>query len=334
MFRARRILISRTDAIGDVVLTLPLASLLKERFPHAHIGFLGKLYTKPVINACSSVDEFVDLDWFLSCSPREIKSAWDAIIHVFPRREIAFKALNAGIPIRIGTSSRPYHWLTCNALVRLSRKNSNLHEAELNTLLLSAFDIKVPIEKEVLGRLFAFDKIPDLPENFRQLLDHGKKHIILHPTSQGSAREWGLSNFATLIDLLPQDEFQVFVSGTEKDHEKLTPLLMAAGSRVIDISGQMDLSTYIAFIARCDALVAASTGPLHIAAALGRLAIGIYPSIRPMHPGRWAPLGPNAIALQNVAECTLCRSAPTVCSCIQHILPVTVSKLLQNHRVL
>jgi ADP-heptose:LPS heptosyltransferase len=46
-------------------------------------------------------------------------------------------------------------------------------------------------------------------------------------------------------------------------------------------------------------LVAASTGPLHIASAVGIHAIGLYPSKRPMHPGRWMPLGGNASYLED-----------------------------------
>lgn len=57
----------------------------------------------------------------------------------------------------------------------------------------------------------------------------------------------------------------------------------------------MNLKQFISFIAAADGLIAASTGPLHIAAALGKVALGIYPPIKPMHPpGRWAPLGKNA----------------------------------------
>ena len=54
-----RILISRTDSIGDVILTLPVCKILKNYFPQVKIGFLGKSYTRPVIQACSYVDVFI-----------------------------------------------------------------------------------------------------------------------------------------------------------------------------------------------------------------------------------------------------------------------------------
>ena len=319
MSHPRRILISRTDAIGDVMLTLPLATILRRHFPDSKIDFLGKSYTKPVIDCCSAVDNFVDIADFLGQDTRSIREAWDAIIHVLPRKDIARKALQARIPIRIGTSSRPYHWLTCNRLVKLNRRNSDLHEAQLNTKLLKPLGISDNYSKEDLGKLYSFNKIPALPAEFSALLQSNKKHIILHPKSQGSAREWGLDHFISLIQLLPKEDYQIFISGTAAEGAQLTPLFDAVGDAVIDITGKMNLSMFIAFIAQCDALVAASTGPLHIAAALGKAAIGIYPPIRPMHPGRWGPLGSQAIALSLLKDCSDCRDNARQCNCIRSI---------------
>ena len=55
------ILVSRTDSIGDVVLTLPLVGAIKRYLPSSKVIFLGKSYTKAVIELCDDVDEF--LNW-------------------------------------------------------------------------------------------------------------------------------------------------------------------------------------------------------------------------------------------------------------------------------
>jgi len=325
MAYSHRILISRTDAIGDVMLTLPLATILRQQFPEARIGFLAKNYTRPVVDCCSAVDEFVEVGDFMRADSRRLREDWDTIIHVFPRKDIARKAWRAGIAQRIGTSSRPYHWLTCNRRVKLSRRHSDLHEAQLNTKLLAPLGITKSYSKEELGALYSFDNIPALPAELHELFQPGKRYVILHPKSQGSAREWGLDHFISLIQLLPKDRFQIFISGTAKEVELLTPLFQAVGESVTNITGKMDLSGFIAFIERCDALVAASTGPLHIAAALGKQAIGIYPAIRPMHPGRWAPLGPEAVALSLQKDCSECRTNPQACACIISISSMEVA---------
>ena len=53
-FTPKHILICRTDNIGDVVLPLPLAGYLKQRFPDARIGFLCRAYAAPAARCFSN----------------------------------------------------------------------------------------------------------------------------------------------------------------------------------------------------------------------------------------------------------------------------------------
>ncbi len=326
----KRILISRTDAIGDVILTLPLATILHQHFRDAHIGFLGRKYTEPVISCCSAVDEYVDMDDFLSGDDRQLREAWDTIIHVFPRKKIALKAASAGIANRIGTRNRAYHWLSCNRLIALSRKNSQLHEAQLNAVLLKPLGITRAYTVDELGGMFALNRLPILSAEAEAWIEPGRPHLILHPKSAGSAREWGLENFVLLAKRMAAEGFQIFISGSEQEHTALRPLLDMLGADVINIAGRLSLKQFIAFIARCDGLVAASTGPLHIAAALGKTAVGLYPPIRPMHAGRWGPIGRGAHALTLHRECSSCRKNPQSCTCISAITVEEVAKILIN----
>ena len=124
-----RILISRTDSIGDVMLTFPMCVWIKKHFPLATLIYLGKSYTKPVVNCFSVVDEFVDWNTFEQLPTvekinrlRELEI--DTIIHVFPNKEIAQLAKKTKIKHRIGTSHRGFHFLTCNNKVNFTRKNA------------------------------------------------------------------------------------------------------------------------------------------------------------------------------------------------------------------
>ena len=140
----------------------------------------------------------------------------------------------------------------------------------------------------------------------------GQLNVILHPRSRGSAREWGLANFGQLARLLHQAGHRVLITGTAAEGEELADWLREhAAFLAADLTGQLRLPQFIAFIAAADGLVAGSTGPLHLAAALGRHALGLYPPIRPMHPGRWAPLGPHAESLVfDRPDCQDCRAQP------------------------
>ena len=297
------VLISRVDAIGDVVLTLPVCSYLKHLLPGVKVSFLGKTYTKPVIESCGAVDEFIDYNALKLLSDTEqvnylAERKIDAIIHVFPAKHIATLAKKAGIKFRVGTTNRPYHWFTCNKLVKLSRKNSDLHEAQLNLKLLEPFGMKqVPEPQEIVNH-YDFEAKAKLAPPITHALATDKFNLILHPKSHGSGAEWGLAKFTALIDLLPE-KFNIIITGSDKEKEFLKGWIADNKDKVTDLTGKMTLDELIAFIGAADGLVAAGTGPLHIAAASGIFTLGLFPCVRPIHPGRWAPVGLKAEYLQS-----------------------------------
>ncbi len=309
-----------------------MAGILKQEFPDSTIIFLGKKYTKPIIDACEYIDEFIDWDeikmriesgkWRMDS---EILKA-DIILHVFPVKQIQKLAKKTKIPLRIGTSHRVYSWLYCNKLVHYSRKKSNFHEAQLNLKLLKPLGINREYTVSEISDLYGLTKIP--PSNNILPPDPNRFDLILHPKSKGSAREWGLDNFSKLIGLLPEDKFRISVTGTKEEGELMKDFLFQHRNRINDMTGKLSLAELLSFINVCDGLVAASTGPLHIAAALGKRVIGIYAPMRPIFPERWAPLGRNATFLVLDKKCDDCRKTGN-CACIRAITPEeVVSKLM------
>ena len=327
-------LVSRTDAIGDVVLTLPVCGTLRQLFPGCQVVLIGRSYTAAVAAACPWVDEFLNVDEVLALPAAEqlaqLRSyGAAAIIHVFPNQALARLAKQAGIPLRIGTRNRLFHWLTCNRLVALSRRHSPLHEAQLNLKLLAPLGYLATPPLADVAELVRLVPIVPLAPQWQALLaarPPGQLNIILHPRSRGSAREWGLPHFGALARRLHAAGHRVFVSGTAAEGKELAGWLTEHRAYLAaDLTGQLTLPEFIAFIAAADGLVAGSTGPLHIAAALGRHALGLYPPIRPMHPGRWGPLGPRADYLVfNKPNCEDCRAVPAACACIKAIETATV----------
>jgi len=328
------IIISRTDAIGDVILTLPLAGYLKSLFPDQKIIFLGRSYTRAIIESCTFVDAFLDWDAISCKRPAEQLNLFTeigakVILHVFPRKEIAILARKAGVPIRVGTSNRWFHWFWCNRLAWFSRRRSELHEACLNFSLLKPFGFKyIPLKEDLFG-FTGMKNVKPLPEPLSELIKPGKFNLVLHPKSKGSAREWGLENFSQLIEILSADEFQVFITGTSAEAAEMKEFLHSLPAHVTDLTGRMSLQELISFINACEGIVACSTGPLHIGAALGKVAVGIYPPIKPMHPARWAPIGPKACTLVVEKECNDCRHQSS-CACILKITPEQVAQKLNE----
>ncbi len=295
----KTVVISRTDSIGDVLLTLPMCAWMKENYPTCKIVFLGRNYTRPVIECFPMVDEIHSYDELelLPVQGRvEALKSWnaDVFIHVFPHKEIAKIAKKAKVKHRIGTSHRSFHLLTCDIRLNFTRKKADEHEAQLNFELLRPFGLtSLPTLQEVKLKMSAFQVKHTLTDAQNSFLTSDKKKIILHPKSQGSAVEWPIQNYMSLAIQLAASGHQVFFTGTEKEGKSFKDFI-PKHEAIVDVTGSFTLSEFIAFIGKVDGLVACSTGPLHIAAALNKRAVGLYINKRPMHPGRWGALGENA----------------------------------------
>ncbi len=319
------ILISRTDGIGDVVVTLPLAAYLKKQFPQCKIGFLCRSYTRAVVNQSPCVDEILLWDPDNTTLMIDSLQRYDTIIHVKPNKSLAFLAKKARIKHRIGTSHRWYHWLTCNKRVSFSRKKSNLHESELNFFLLkSTWDLMVPTRKEIIEQY-----MPLKPGAATACIEKKKPVVVVHPKSKGSSREWGIENFMKLMPLLLDNGYHVAITGVASEKTEIQPLLDAF-PEVEDRVGAMDLDAFLEYLKAVDAFISASTGPLHCAAWFGKVAVGLFPPITPINPARWAPLGASAVFLvKGESHCKKCQKNE-LCRCIRTITPHDVLQVLRK----
>src|SRR5690606_24119681 len=107
---------------------------------------------------------------------------------------------------------------------------------------------------------------------------------------KGSAKEWNIKNYIKLCEDLNPDDFNIFFTGTEKEGD-LFRKKIPKQDNVFDLTGKLNLDDLISFIQKADLLMAASTGPLHIAGVLNISVIGLFSTIKPIHAGRWSPLG-------------------------------------------
>jgi heptosyltransferase-3 len=330
----KRILISRTDSIGDVALTLPMCVWLKKQLPHAELVYLGKAYTQPVISKFAVIDSFEDWSSIENLGKTEQiqhfkKLKIDAIIHVFPNKLIAKIAYDSGIRLRIGTAHRSFHWLTCNKLLNFSRKRSFLHESQLNFKLLNPFGLKVipsfnEINKLIENQFLQSEEI--LPVTILPSIQTAKKTVILHPKSQGSAVEWPLEKYIELALQLVRKDILVIFSGTETEGLTFRDTI-PRHENILDLTGKLSLEQYLALISKSHALVACSTGPLHIAGLYNIHAIGLFSPRRPIHPGRWKPLGSNVSILVHDENCATCNAGKE-CTCISEIPVAAVEQLI------
>ena len=320
-------LLSRTDHIGDVVLTLPMVKVLKQARPHCRVILLVRQSTQAVVQSCLDVDDVIGWESLSSLSViQQVKILQSfhvtTLIHVFPNIKVAWLGFLARIPRCIGTSRRWYHLFTCCQRVRMSRAASLLHEAQLNLKLLSPLGLKSHYSLQELKQVITLKPKMNVKVDkwCEQWLDNDRFKLIVHPFSNKSAREWPILSFISLINKLSSKHVQVVLTGSVSESKLIKDQMLPHCPHVLDTSGQWTLSELLSLIGRVDGLLAASTGPLHLAAASGCFALGLFPPKKHINPERWGPLGPKASAMVEAHPCTqscddgscLCMQALTV----------------------
>jgi ADP-heptose:LPS heptosyltransferase len=334
------VLICRNDNIGDVVLTLPITSWLKKAFPGVRISFMVRGYAAAVPRACATVDEVIEVEtvepdmvgWFR-------KSGIDTVIFAQPdmllNRRLAIAAFKAGIRNRVGNARQKlYMAIFCNRRVRFSKRTLPAHESQFNFEFLRPFGLNTVPGLDAIGDMYRWR----VPANAKVagLLSRHPFNLVIHPKSNGHGREWPATYFLALAQALrSQADIHLWVTGSADEGKWLREHVPALFDQpnVCDLCGALSLAELTCFIQGADGLVASGTGPLHLSAALGQNTLGLFPPTRPMHPGRWAPVGPRASFLASPVPCEGCseRQGPS-CPCMEWISPQAVTdRVLEWH---
>ena len=116
--------------------------------------------------------------------------------------------------------------------------------------------------------------------------------IALHPGSGGSAQNWAAARYAALGHALIQRyHARLIISGGPGDEAPVDDCGRVLGHSAVVLKPALGLAAFAALLGKLDLFCAASTGPLHLAAAQGVPVLGLYPPLRAMSPVRWAPRG-------------------------------------------
>ncbi|MFA5833523.1 MAG: glycosyltransferase family 9 protein [Bacteroidota bacterium] len=304
----KKILVVRTDRIGDVVLSLPMLPLLKKKYPNAAISVMVRPYTKELVENHSCVNEVILWDETKSISEYvallKVKR-FDIALLPYPRFNLALITFLSGIPLRAGTGYRWYSFLF-NKRNYEHRKDAKRHEVDYNLNLLGMlgiessttpqfeFPISDAIQKKVSG-IIAADGIKDF--------------IVLHAGSGGSARDWSIEKFAQLGDAIQQKfGLRVVLTGGKNEMDLVQSLVSKMNSEPINYVGKFSLQELGALFSTASVFVSNSTGPLHIASIVGTPVVAFYPPIIQCSPQRWGPYTEKKrVFTANNEQCHLCK---------------------------
>jgi heptosyltransferase-3 len=313
----KNILLVRIDRIGDVILSLPMLPLLKRRYPNAAISVLVRPYTRELVEHHSCVDgvltyEREDSLRSLWSVLREIrKRRFDIAIIPYPRFRPALLLFLAGVPVRVGSGYRWYSVLF-NRRVFEHRKDAKRHEAEYNLNLLRPLGIDERQEPE-----FEFSVSPSARSAVNLLLTEksiapDERFVILHPGSGGSARDWSVENFSRLGSRLQERlGVKVVVTGGKGEESLVQKVIAGMAGTPAAIAGMLSLTELGELIRRAKVFVSNSTGPMHIAAAVGTPVVAFFPPIIQCSPVRWGPYTrKKKVFVADNNSCRLCKGSP------------------------
>jgi lipopolysaccharide heptosyltransferase II len=291
----KRILVVRTDRIGDVVLSLPVVWSLRRSFPDARLGMLVSAGPGELIRSIPFLERVIaeglpaggirsDIRLFKTLRA----GRWDAALVLHPTLKLALILVLARIPLRVGTAFRAYSFLF-NRRIREHRRPSTRHEVQYN------LDAAAAIGADVSDPVFKLPVLPEAADRIRKILDErsirsGWPLVIIHPGSRGSALEWSPEKFRELASrFLDQWSAEVIVTGGRDEQEVVDRIAGGLSGRIHTMAGHLTLTELAALLARADLFVSNSTGPLHIAAAVGTDVIGLYPPLITARALRWGP---------------------------------------------
>lgn len=269
--------------------------LLRQWYPDAHLAMMLNRYTGEIVKGNPSLDAIIwdDVEGKPADTDRLLKEVrahnFNTAFVVHPTPRLAWLVARAGIRERIGTGYRVYS-LLFNRRIYEHRKDARFHELEYNLHMLRL--LRPEFSGEGVVPRFDIRIGPEARASVRTKVDAAgddRPLVILHPGSGGSARDWPVESFARLATMIAAEgKYRLAVTGGSRE-EALVRLVGGAGKTDLQFPGSLTLPELAALCAEARVMVANSTGPLHLAAAVGTPVVGLYPQITGLSPARWGP---------------------------------------------
>ncbi len=315
MKSSSRILVTRADRIGDLVLSTPIFKALREKFPESWIAGLSFCETREILEGNPCLNEVILYDkkgsekgflGNLRFARKLAAKKFDLVIHLHATNRMHWVTWLAGIPVRIGYD-RKCAWALTEAHPDLKSEGKK-HEAEYNFDLLKNLRIEIPENIELF-----FPLKDKAHQSLNELLNHleipqHRPWVIFNPSASCPSKIWPAERFGYLADEIAKKQEVIFIAiGSREDRKFVQKAKRAAASPIFDLSGRLSLGMLGVLLSRASLLISNDSGPVHIANAVGTPAISIFGRNQPgLSPARWGPLGKDSRVVWKDVGCVEC----------------------------
>jgi heptosyltransferase-2 len=310
----KRILVVRTDRIGDVVLSTPVIKALRDVYPHAYVAMMVSPHAKEVVEGNPYLDEVIVYDkeakhksWrrSLEFSRRLKKKKFDLALVLHPTNRVHWVTFLAGIKRRIGYNRKCGFLLTDK--IPHTKQFGEKHELEYNLDLLSQLGI-IPEEK----RIFVPQKkeSAEWVDNFLRAkgITDNDALLAINPGASCPSKIWPAERFAQAADRLADKYgFKIVVVAGPKELPLAEAVLANLRHQALNLGAKLSLSQLIALLAKCRLFISNDSGPVHLGSAVGVPVIAIFGRKQQgLSPQRWGPLGQKDKVLHKDVGCIQC----------------------------
>lgn len=309
----KRVLIVRTDRLGDVVLSTPVIQALREAWPDSYIAVMVSPQARDIVEGNPYLDEVIVFDknrsrgliGAVKFSIRLRKEMFDIALVLHPLTRVHIILWLAGIKKRVGFNRKAGFLLTSR--IPHKKQLGAKHEIEYNFDVLRAAGIEpgkkglfVPVrpdDKLRVGRLLAENGIGSKDD-----------YVVIHPAASCPSKRWPAERFAKAADgIIEKFHKKIVIVAGANDGQFGQAAREAMDNEALDLSGDLSVGELAALLAGAKLLVSNDSGPVHIAAALGVPVVAIFGRSQPgLSFRRWGPVGENNVILHKDVGCLKC----------------------------
>jgi lipopolysaccharide heptosyltransferase I len=294
-----RLLIVRLGSMGDIVHALPAAAALRRRYPHAQIDWLVESRWAPLVASAQVASRVIPLEpnaWgAIGSLIRGLRATrYDWAVDFQGLYKSAVCAFLCGAPRRLGFS-RPRE-AGARAFYTDRADPPDVHVVKRNLHLATQLGAA-----GVAAAFPAFTMDPQAQSYVRDALSAAgvSRYYMLSPGGGWRSKCWPAEQYGHLHRRIAERcRLRAIVSYGPGEKALAEAVRLVAGDSA-PVLLPMDIPQLMAALAGCEFFIGADTGPLHLAAALGRRVVGLY---GPTDPQRNGPVGGGHVVLRNAGS--------------------------------